>query len=203
MTVFANVVSGTFPGETWSFTLHTEGTGSITSANSAAVAFWNLLWGGVATPTDSIKQLIPTTVESVEVSTASLDPVTGKQVARVITPDVKGGTNANDALPPQCSIAVSLRTASATRSGRGRFYLPVFAVDKDAAGVLDGTSQSEVAAAAQGALQSLVSAAFVPVIYHRSTKSTTNVTSIDVGNVFDTQRRRRDKLIETRVSLAL
>ena len=203
MTVYTNVVSGTFPGETWSFTIHTEGTGSLTSANSAAVAFWDLLWGGVATPADSIKQLIPTTVTSVQVSTASLDALTGKQVARVITPDAKAGTNANGPLPPQCAVAVSLRTASATRSGRGRFYLPVYGTNEAVAGVLDSTAQTQTATAAQKALQSLVAAGFTPVIYHRGPKSTTAITTVDVGNVFDTQRRRRDKLIETRVSLTL
>jgi hypothetical protein len=38
------------------------------------------------------------------------------------------------------------------------------------------------------------------VIYHRGLGTTSLVTSLDVGDVIDTQRRRRNKLIEARTS---
>jgi hypothetical protein len=38
------------------------------------------------------------------------------------------------------------------------------------------------------------------VIYHRSLGTTTPVTSLDVGDVIDTQRRRRNQLVEARTS---
>jgi hypothetical protein len=39
-----------------------------------------------------------------------------------------------------------------------------------------------------------------PVLYHRDLLTTTTIVTVDVGNVFDAQRRRRNKLVETRQS---
>jgi hypothetical protein len=41
------------------------------------------------------------------------------------------------------------------------------------------------------------------VIYHRTAASTTPITTIAVGDVFDTQRRRRDSYQEAYVSDAV
>ena len=39
-----------------------------------------------------------------------------------------------------------------------------------------------------------------PVIYSRTFRNTTPITSFDIGNLFDTQRRRESSMLETRVS---
>jgi hypothetical protein len=40
-------------------------------------------------------------------------------------------------------------------------------------------------------------------VFHRTTISQDNVVSVDVSDVFGTQRRRRDKLVPVRASLTV
>lgn len=87
----------------------------------------------------------------------------------------------------------------ATRAGRGRFYLPPLAVSTVADGRLSSTAQGTVSSAVEAFLTSLGGASLTPVVRGRSTHTSTPITRYDVGDVFDTQRRRRDKLIETRI----
>jgi hypothetical protein len=82
-------------------------------------------------------------------------------------------------------------------------YMPVMTVTQVVAGRLVVADQTRIATAAQKALQSLATAGYIPIIYHRTTRTFDPIVSVDVGDVWDTQRRRRDKLIETRVRLNL
>jgi hypothetical protein len=61
-------------------------------------------------------------------------------------------------------------------------------------------ARDTLADAALELVQGLTSAGGNVVIYHRATGTTSLVTSLDVGDVIDTQRRRRNKLIEARTS---
>jgi hypothetical protein len=204
VTIFRNVAIGHTPSESFSFTLHTYSVaGTVSDALAAFHTAVGLLWNGAATPADSIKQCVSTTVGIDEVTTTSLDVLTGKNVTRLIQAESLVGTNATATLPPQDSIVVSLRTILATRAGRGRFYLPPFCTDQTTAGGLSATPRGQVAQAATGFLQSLVGSGFVPVIYHRVSRTHDNIISVDVGSVFDNQRRRRNKLVETRTSHTL
>lgn len=202
MTVFTNVLSGTWPGEAWSMTVHTEKVGgNLTAAHTAWTTALGVLWttGGAA----GLAPYVPSTAATVEGSTAELSPITGKQLGRKISAFAHPGTSVSAALPPQCAVVCSMRTDLATRAGRGRFYMPAFAANALDAGLLDATVQAEVATVVKEFLQSLVGSGYLPVIYHRTSRLTDDVLSCDVGNVFDTQRRRRSKLIETRVSNTL
>ena len=124
-------------------------------------------------------------------------------MGQVQTSETLVGTDASGPLPPQCSVVVSLRTALFNKSGRGRFYLPVFGSDVLAAGRLPATAKTQVATAAQKMIQSLNGAGYTVVVYHRSTRTHDNVTQVNVGDVYDTQRRRRNKLIEARTTLSV
>lgn len=204
MPEFVNTVNGHEVGETFTFTVHTYNAGGNLAA--AAAAFNTavaLLWNGVASPADSIKQLIPTVCGIDQTTTVQLDPLTGKNLGKIATAQALVGTDANGPLPPQCSAVVSLRSAIFTRAGRGRFYLPTFATDKVAAGRILAGAVTQTVTAAQKFVQSLNGAGYTVVVYHRSTRTHDNVVSVDVGDVFDTQRRRRDKLVEVRSSLAV
>ena len=203
MTTYINVVKGAVTGEEWSFTLHTEKTGGTLSAAQAAWATAvDLLWNGTGA-TDNIKQYCKSTTTMTTASTAELSALTGKQLGRVESALSLVGTAAGESLPPQLSIVVSLRTALATRAGRGRIYLPPFATGSVTAARLTGAQLNVVRDAAKGMLDSLITSTYLPCIYHRSTKLFDLITTIDVGDVFDTQRRRRNKLIETRASVTL
>lgn len=120
--------------------------------------------------------------------------------------DPSGSNSAGQPLPPQCSVVMSLRTASAGRSGRGRFYLPGL-----------GTSQ----VSSTGRLISTERAGFVDpfktyvdavqtalvdghlAVYSKKLGDNTDVVKVDMGDVIDTQRRRRNKLSESRYSVTI
>lgn len=67
-------------------------------------------------------------------------------------------------------------------------------------------AQSDLADSAAAMLNTLLTGGLVPVIFHRTASpgveqfSRTQITSLDVGDVLDTQRRRRNKLVESRDS---
>ena len=199
MTYFRHVIKGSYPGEAWSFTLHTTSTEALTAAQPAWKAAVQAFWTG------ALDALVNTNVSVTEVSTASLDPVTGGQVSRLADDVSLPGVAATGLLPPQLTAVASLRTATATRKGRGRFYLPPY--DKSfvsaSTGRLNSTAVSTTVSAVNTLLQSLITSSLSPVIYSRTTHTGILVTQFDVGDVYDTQRRRRDKLVEVRTSQTL
>lgn len=201
MTVFRNTAGGALiNGERFTFSIHTEkAAGDIVTAASLWSDAIDLLWNGAATPADSIKQLYPAATTVDDLVTTELSPTTGKNVAQAVTAPALAGTGSGAALPPQTAICVSLRTSLPTRAGRGRFFLPAPIVAESSSGRLNATAQGQVLAAVTGMLQFLGTNLYPAVIYHRDDRTTTLVTSTDVGDVFDTIRRRRDKLIEARM----
>ena len=205
MTVFRNVARGSLiDGEQFTFSVHTEQAGGdITSAASAWADAIALLWDGAAPPADSITQLYPAGTTVDELVTTQLSPTTGKNVLQAVSSPALAGTGSGAALPPQTAICVSLRTALPTRAGRGRFFLPAPIVTVSSAGRIGSTARGQVLAAAEGMLNSLQSNLFPAVVYHREDFTTDIVTGVKVGDVFDTIRRRRDKLVEAYVSAAL
>lgn len=205
MTVFRNTAGGSLiNGERFTFSLHTEkAAGDVASAASAWASAIDLLWNGLASPADSIKQLYPAATIVDELVTTELSPTTGRNVAQAISTPALAGTGAGAALPPQTAVCVSLRTALPTRAGRGRFFLPAPIVAESSAGRLGATPQGQILAAVTGMLGLLSDNLYPGVIYHRDPRTTTALVSVDVGDVFDTIRRRRDKLIEARMTSAL
>lgn len=204
MGTYRAVVAGHEASESFNFSMTLfNAAGSVAGAAAALHTAIGLLWNGVAPPADSIKQLVPTTSGIDLTSATEIDPLTGKNMGQVQTSETLVGTDATGPLPPQCSIVVSLRTALFNKSGRGRFYLPVFGSDVLAAGRLPATAKTQVATAAQKMIQSLNGAGYQVVVYHRASKTHDAVTQVNVGDVYDTQRRRRNKLVEARTTLSV
>lgn len=205
MTFYRNEAKGSLTnGEQWTFTLHTQKTaGVLADAHSAWVAAVNDLWDGITPPDDSITQLFCDSLTVDELVTTELDAVTGKNVAQTRSQPALAGTGTADCLPHEVAVAVSLRTALPTHAGRGRFYLPSPTLDECVEARLRSSAQLSILNASVLMLEDLITSTYVPVIYHRSSKTGTVLTSIDVGDVFDSQRRRRDKLVEVRQSSTL
>lgn len=197
MALYRHVCMGTFPGEEWIFTLHTTGTPSLDAAQTAWSNAISALWTG------ELDAVVATNVEVNEVTTASIDEATDKQLSRLSSSLSLPGVATAVSLPPQVATVVSLRSTTATRRGRGRMYLPPLASSAVAAGRLSGAAQGAVVAAAKAMFDSLTGAGLTPIIRARDLHQSTTVTSFDVGDVFDTQRRRRNKLIEQRQSSPL
>lgn len=195
---------GHLPGETFSFGVHVDGPpDGVNDALAAWVVAVGLLWSHDSGAGNTLASHISTTIGIDDVSAAELDPFTGKQTEKVMTSAAHAGTSTTGPLPHSVALVVSLRTALATRKGRGRFYLPPLDLDSTNAGRVLGAA---VTAAVNGAaimLNTLGDAGFIPVIYHRADQTFTSVIRVDVGDVFDDQRRRRNKLVEARTSVLL
>lgn len=197
MALYRHRLIGTYPGESWSFGIHTSGNASLAAAQAAwtsgITAFFSVAYAAT----------LCTDVNAIEATTVELNQATGKQLTGATDPRNDAGTNAGECLPFQCAPVVSLRTATLSRAGRGRFYAPSLAVDQVANGRMVAGAQTALANSALAMLQALDNAGQTPVIYHRTLGTVTNITSLDVGDVIDTQRRRRNKLIEARTSRLL
>ena len=176
---------------------------TIAAAQTAAVA-WNLaLWNG-ATAGNGYRDHVPAGVAMTSVTTVQVDPSTGLQSARVDTAQAIPGVAAGAALPADVALVVSLRTLLANRRGRGRFYLPQPAVSQvTTTGRVLPDLIADLGTSLSGAWSAYNTASDRPVVYSRTGLITTNVTSFDVGDLFDTQRRRENKLAETRTTTAM
>jgi hypothetical protein len=186
---------GTLPGETFNFGLHASG--SAGDAGGAAAAFATALTAMWNDATDGLHGHYSTAVSIDVAHAAELSDLTGHQVDAVDVGVSLPGTSVGEMLPHEVALVVSTRGATANRKDRGRFYLPPPIQADCIAGLVDGAVTTRFANAAAILINSLQGAAFNPVILHPDFTDTA-ITEVAVGNVWDVQRRRRNKLIEVR-----
>lgn len=110
-------------------------------------------------------------------------------------------------LPPQNSVVVSHRGAQVGARGRGRMFLPTITSSALSGAKLAATPQGEIRDAHIAFLEALAlsplspTAAHVrPIITGKPFTEYSVINQVRVGNVVDTQRRRRNALTETYVS---
>jgi hypothetical protein len=123
------------------------------------------------------------------------------------TPTVGSGAQGN---PFQTSIVSSLRSAGVGGSGRGRLYWPAtgIAIVASTLRPSGGTVSSALTGvktyltSLQAAIAPTLTNAPVLSVWSRTTDSTQPVITINMGDVLDVQRRRRDSLIESYNSVA-
>jgi len=204
MSIYRTTVFGRFvSNEIFNWTWHTTGVTGMASAVAIAMGdAVTLMWQGPPTPGSSLQQLYDAGTNVDGVRSTELDSL-GKGVAQAQVDLTLLGTGVDEPLPPQIAIVVSHRTAVPTRAGRGRIFLPAPMVSTITDQRLQATPRAQVLAAAKAALDHLNTAGFPVVVYHRNDNTSDPITSIDVGDVLDTQRRRRNQLAEVRVSAAI
>lgn len=194
MTTFLVRYSGLLAsGEHWSTGVHVSGSGSasdvVSAATTAAAALWTDVGGAYPTAT---------TLDLVTVY--ELDDSTGKAVSRDEATLTHAGTDVGKPMPQEVAVVASLRTSAVGPKGRGRLYLPgPSATALTTSGRLDSTVQGNFATGVAGMLSSLLGAAFTPILFTPG-QPNRPIGVIDIGDVFDSQRRRRDKLVESRVA---
>lgn len=133
---------------------------------------------------------------------------TGEQQARNVGQAslVKSGTG-TVRMPAQSSVVCSLRTAVSGRSFRGRFYWP--AIGETMTDTLKFTAGAapalapEFAALVSGVATASPVVALLPKVYSPTRDLLTTVSAVSVGDVPDTQRRRRDNLVENYITQSL
>ena len=193
MALYRHRLEGTFTGEVWSFGLYTDSTLSVAAAQSAFMTGISNFWSEATA-------LFAADVETTRAVTVELDPATGRQLTGAENTRTDAGTSTAESLPYQCAPVISLRTATLSRAGRGRFYAPSLAVDQVAGGRMITAARDSLADAGLALTDGITAGGGNIVIYHRGSGTTTLVTSLDVGDVIDTQRRRRNQLVESRTS---
>lgn len=117
-----------------------------------------------------------------------------------------GSGTANNPLPT--SMVLSLKTPFAGRSFRGRMYWPALSTVVQTGGTFSTSFMSSIATEAANLLNAMSGAAagtydLVPAIVSKTRDLVTPVTQVSVGNVPDTQRRRRDALVESYASASI
>lgn len=112
------------------------------------------------------------------------------------------GSAGAEGLPAQCAVVVSHLTAGAGSRNRGRMYLPPPAANAILTnGRLESTATAAIADAVQATYEALVTAGSTPVVLSEVAGGTSStISSIRVGDVIDTQRRRRGDLGEVYTS---
>lgn len=110
--------------------------------------------------------------------------------------------------PLQTSVVGSLRTPLSGRSYRGRMYWPMIGTTVETTGRISGATAQALATAFVDLLEGVAGASPVfanlaPAVISATRDEGTLVTSVDVGDVPDTQRRRSQGLVDTRYTVAL
>jgi hypothetical protein len=202
MSIYYVRFTGALPGgETWNTGVHLAGGGDVDEVIALGVDMSDELWG--ATVADPIRVFYPSGITLSSVVAYELSPVTGKATSRREATTTHVGASLAVPLPQEVAVCCTLRTITPGPGGRGRMYLPGPVVDEvTALGRLEGTTRDAFADAVAAALGVAVAGGHPPVLFTPSTPDR-EIVSVDVGDVFDAQRRRRDKLVEACTSVAL
>lgn len=188
MTLYRGRITGPgSAGDIWVTTLHMS-SGSDLSAVSTA---FNTFVGGFGT---DITPMWSTETQISEVIVDQLDASGRHNVAQTRNSVTIKGTGSGNALDPRTAVVIGLRTAIPTRAGRGRMYWP--APDDShltTTGLLASADADTLADGMAGELSTLAGTA-TPVIFHRALGTFTAITSVTVGQVLGTQRRRTNKV---------
>lgn len=200
MALYQNRFIGTLPeGDTFTFSWWTDSTQDLATVQAGNVQWAQDLWAG-AVDGEGLEDLLPSSCVLTTVRTGLITQETGQQQAvdedTVNLPGVATGNS----LPNDVALVVSLRTNLANRRGRGRFYLPsLVATTLTAAGRLDPTAQQNIVDSLANAWNGYTGVGD-PVVYSRTQRTIEDVISFDVGDLFDTQRRRENKVSQSRIS---
>jgi len=110
-----------------------------------------------------------------------------------------GGVSSDVSIPPQCSPCVSLTTATAGSRARGRMYLPApDSTSMTTAGRLISGFRTAWIGALDTFFATMTGNAATPVVVSAvgGVYTTYPVVTIRMGDVVDTQRRRRNSIAE-------
>ena len=187
-------------GDVFSVSWWSDNSLTIDSSHGNAITWAETLWNGQDT-LPGYATLCSADVSIQRITTGEISPDTGQQQTLRESNVNIPGTSESNALPADVAIVVSLRSPVANRTGRGRFYLPQPTTDAlTAVGRLDETAQDTIVDALLAAWTQANAAGENPVIYSRTQRATREINSFNVGDLFDTQRRRENALTENRVS---
>jgi hypothetical protein len=179
-------------GDIWQCGFHCAYDGDpLAGAQAVADSFASKVIGAV-------NSAFPTAVTFRGATMADLDEATGK-----LSPKVQAAAQAsgplNGSLPPECAICVTLVTIQGVR---GRFYLPPLAANTlDVNGFLAPTVHVNLSANVNNWFHDMAdgTAGIRLYVYSRKLRTVQAASTYSIGSVVDTQRRRRNKVAESRL----
>jgi len=204
-----NVITWTLPGgDIGQTSMWTKFTGTPTAAQALARFQTNVVDTVWPSGAGGVKALHPTGCVLSNVQTRTINLGSGAVISTAAAAYTRAGTAGGNSLPAEVSVVMSLRTALAGASYRGRMYLPMPSTSSSSsAGRLVSGDQTTMVTQWSNAIIAMnadVSFGTCDVVIRsRKNASEEVVTSIDIGDVFDAQRRRRNALTESRTSAAV
>lgn len=205
-TIMGEMFGGT---ELWttSFAIGADGGGDIevmpTDAEAQAISdAWNAIWTPVANGFSSQFKFVGVKVSHI-IPDGTSDPGFSKYHYRPVP--VAGGAGPTN--PPQCALVATLQTTIARgRGSKGRMFLPGVGFSVGADGKITAAQATTLAGQIKSFLDAVNSSANVPGRVVVNSEEVTGVpfkasmqnpvASVKVGTVYDTQRRRRNNLVE-------
>jgi len=129
----------------------------------------------------------------------------GHSCVLTYTGSLPGGSHTGNPLPVENTPVVSLQTPRIGRHGRGRMYWPVQPSSTiDATGLYDHTTRDTLATDFKAFLEGIAVTGGIghaewalPIVSGKPYTKYAVVTGVRVGDVMDTQRRRRRQLVES------
>lgn len=189
----------TASGETWSCGLRTRGfiTSGLDDKAEQVAERWATL---IATPGATFG--VGTTVTNVTARRINPSGVTIEQAEA--SPNAPASGSGGPILPPQCSVVVTLLTDRPGRTGKGRIYLPALGSAASTIGRIGATQRTAIlngmAALITGINSDLAGGSSGDTariaVQSQAALVASDVVAVRVGDVFDTQRRRRADLVE-------
>jgi hypothetical protein len=184
-------------GETTQHGFHVTSTTDLADVTSAlADAFVS----GIGTIT-AFKSLFPGGQTWGPAFVQQIDQTTGKVVATAFGTATFTATGGTTGLPQQCAEVITMRTALAGPSFRGRMYLPPVTITAlGAGGILVTANVTTILNAYANAFIALIADGGSPGVWSDTHKTFTPITQVEVDNIIDTQRRRAKKQTGARQS---
>lgn len=176
----------------WEGTGETFDRGMQIALANAALGLWNAVKGKAGT--DS--RMVGVRISAFD---ASGKVIGGANNFTLASASVGSGTTG---LPPQVAIVASLRTGRRGPGGRGRMFLPLVASTPAAGGTVGTADRTLVAQSVSDFCDALWDAGVVPAVVNSGALRYSSISHIECGNLYDTQRRRRNQAVETRTTVA-
>lgn len=198
----SGLIAGAYP---FSYSSYSTSAATESAAETAWAAGQVAMW-----TTAGFAGEFMSTVELTQTSTSTMDS-TWHQTTKTITTHANSGT-ATQSLPFHVALVVTWTTSLATRSGRGRWYLPCPASASLATAgyTVSATAQTNFQAGVNAALTAWRGTLTLVILHRKGNKSgslaplsTSNIIGGKIGDSYDVQRRRADKRPEVFVSLTV
>lgn len=189
--------------ESWSTGINYQGTDGSTIVDVAGLTTWAQAIKDDLTPANypSLFAFLSASGDVTQVTVQAFNVANTLLQQGNSAPDPTAGAG-TIATPFQTSVVFSMRTGVPGQSFRGRNYWPAIGMSVGADGQFGGVNSAPQLALNWVNLLNAITAAYPevnpvqPVVYSPTLNIVTLVTQVLVGSIPDTQRRRRDNLIE-------